>query len=66
MTNWDGRELSIPLQFLGSGRFRAEVYADVEGDPNGVRRQHLRVGSADVVTARLEPGGGHVMRIYPE
>lgn len=66
MTNWDRRKLSIPLRFLGPGRFRAEVYADVEGDPTGVRRQELRVRSGDQVTARLAPGGGHVMRIYPE
>ena len=66
MTNWQARELGIPLRFLGSGSYRAEVYADVEGDPVGVRRQQLRVRSTDVVTARLAPGGGHVMRIYPE
>ncbi len=66
MTNWDRRELSIPLRFLGPGRFRAEVYADVPGDPTGVRRQQLRVRSGDLVSARLAPGGGHAMRIYPE
>ena len=66
MTNWEARELSIPLRFLGSGSYLAEVYADVEGDPTGVRRQQLRVRSTDEVTARLAPGGGHVMRIYPE
>ena len=66
MTNWERRELSIPLRFLGPGPYRAEVYADVEADPSGVRRQHLRVRSTDVVAAKLAPGGGHVMRIYPE
>ena len=66
MTNWERRELSIPLRFLGPGRYRAEVYADVEADPSGVRRQHLRVRSTDAVAAKLAPGGGHVMRIYPE
>ncbi|MYC82819.1 MAG: glycoside hydrolase family 97 protein [Acidobacteria bacterium] len=66
MTDWDGRELSIPMRFLGPGLYRAEVYADVEGDPAGVRRYQLRVRSSDAVTARLEPGGGHVMRICPE
>ena len=66
MTNWERRELTIPLGFLGPGHFRAEVYADVDAGPNGVRRQHLQVRSSDVVTAKLAPGGGHVMRIYPE
>jgi alpha-glucosidase len=66
MTDWDRRELSIPLQFLGPGSYRVEVYADVEGDPTGVRQQQLRVRSGDLVTARLAPGGGHVMRIVPE
>ena len=66
MTDWKERELRIPLRFLGPGPYRAEVHADVEGDPARVRRQQLRVRSSDAVTARLAPGGGHVMRIYPE
>ena len=66
MTDWDERELRIPLRFLGPGSYQAEVYADIQGDPAGVRRQVLRVRSSDVVTARLASGGGHVMRIYPE
>ena len=66
MTNWERRELSIPLRFLDPGHYRAEVFADVEGDPAGVRRQQLRVRSTDVVAARLAPGGGHAMRIYAE
>ncbi len=65
MTNWEPRELTIPLTFLGSGAYLAEVYADRDVDPTGVRQERLRVRSTDVVVARLAPGGGHVMRIYP-
>jgi hypothetical protein len=28
MTNWDPRELEIPLSFLGAGEYEARIYAD--------------------------------------
>ena len=28
ITNWDAREVSIPLEFLGSGEYIAEIYSD--------------------------------------
>ncbi len=28
MTNWNARELDLPLAFLGAGKYRAEIYAD--------------------------------------
>ena len=30
MTSWVPRELELPLEFLGAGRYRAEVYADAD------------------------------------
>ena len=28
ITNWDSREVDIPLEFLGSGEYIAEIYSD--------------------------------------
>ncbi len=28
MTNWDARDLQVPLSFLGKGSYRAEIFAD--------------------------------------
>ena len=28
ITNWDSREVSIPLEFLGPGEYTAEIYSD--------------------------------------
>jgi alpha-glucosidase len=59
------RSLTVPLGFLGPGRYRAERYAD---DPaNSTERRLLR--SEEVVTARdelrmtLEPAGGFFARL---
>ena len=30
MTGWTGRTMDVPLDFLGPGRYRAEVYADAD------------------------------------
>ena len=68
MTNWEPRKLIIPLSFLGSGDYFAEIYSDPEiakTKKTGVSQKHTRVSSKDLITARLSSGGGHAMHIYP-
>lgn len=68
MTNWEPRKLIIPLSFLGSGDYFAEIYSDPEiakTKKTGVSQKHIRVSSKDLITARLHSGGGHAMHIYP-
>src|SRR5262249_29371384 len=51
------RDLEVPLGFLGTGRFRAEVYADDPegGQPGRIARRSETVTARDVLKLRLEP-----------
>ncbi len=57
ITGEDGREVSLPLSFLGSGEYAAEIYAD-EGNNT------KRVTTADKLTLKLAPGGGAAIRLH--
>jgi alpha-glucosidase len=61
MTNWDPRDLEIPLSFLGAGEFDAQIFADgADADkvPTYVTisKKHMKVG--DTLKIHLAPGGG--------
>ncbi|MBV9265330.1 MAG: glycoside hydrolase family 97 protein [Acidobacteriaceae bacterium] len=63
-----GAELSIPLEFLGSGKFVAETWsdapdADVYPEHTVVNKQN--VDRSGVLKAKLVDGGGQAMRITP-
>lgn len=66
MTDWEPRELDVPLDFLGPGRFAAELRAD---GPNAHAFAHDHVVSRREVTGverlrvTLAPGGGFVARL---
>jgi alpha-glucosidase len=69
MTNWTPRELEIPLTFLGSGRYTAEIYADADDAaqyPKNVSIQRKTVDSSMRLSAKLAPGGGYAVRFVPE
>ncbi len=68
ITDWDARELDVPLGFLGSGSYDAEIYAD--GPNAGVQpkdsvMEKRRVNAQTVLKVKLAPGGGSAMRIVP-
>lgn len=68
MTNWAARELDLPLTFLGTGRYSAEIYADAEDAaryPKGVRVFKQTVDQAKHLQAKLAPGGGYAVRFVP-
>jgi alpha-glucosidase len=61
MTNWDARDMEIPLNFLGQGEFEAQIFsdgADADKVPTNVTigRKHVKAG--DTITIHLAPGGG--------
>jgi alpha-glucosidase len=61
-----GAELSIPLSFLGSGNWTAEIYSDAPDaaqNPTKTVFEKQKVNSATVLKARLVSGGGHAVRI---
>lgn len=68
MTNWDARDLDIPLSFLGPGTYRAEIYADAEDAdrlPKNVSIVKKTVSSTDHLKAHLATGGGYAVHFLP-
>ncbi|WP_433974917.1 glycoside hydrolase family 97 protein [Tunturiibacter lichenicola] len=69
VTNWTPRDLHVPLNFLGAGRYTAEIYqdaADAATHPKNVvvRKQIVREG--EELTLHLASGGGCAIRFVPE
>lgn len=65
LTNWTARDLRIPLSFLGSGRYEAEIYedaADAERNPKNVSIRKQSVQGAETITLHLASGGGCAIR----
>jgi alpha-glucosidase len=68
ITDWDARNVDIPLSFLGPGSYTAELYADAPDaatEPKNSVRETLRVDSKTVLKLKLAPGGGAAVRIVP-
>ena len=68
ITNWDARNLSIPLSFLGNGKYVAEIYADATdagNNPTHTLISTQKVDRASVLNARLVSGGGYAVRLVP-
>ncbi len=68
MTNWTGRDLDLPLTFLGPGRYTAEIYADADDAnqyPKGVRVYKQVIDRTKHLRAKLAEGGGYAVRFIP-
>lgn len=68
ITDWDARELDLPLRFLGSGAYEAEIYADganAATQPKETTIEKRRVAAQSVLKLKLAPGGGCAIRIVP-
>jgi hypothetical protein len=68
MTNWDARDVEIPLSFLGEGRHEAWIFADGPdadkvGTSVGVSKKDVK--AADTIKLHLAPGGGTAAIISP-
>ncbi len=72
-TNWwlgamagdDAREVKIPLSFLGSGRFTAEIHTDDLAAEHRFSRKTENVSADDVLSAPLEAAGGMLVKLTP-
>jgi alpha-glucosidase len=66
ITNWTPRTLRVPLSFLAPGKkYAAEIYqdaADAAAEPTHVTIRRQLVGSGDILTLTLAPGGGCAIR----
>lgn len=68
VTGWRANELEIPLDFLGSGEFVAEIYSDAPdaGEyPKHTSIEERRVNSSTRLKVKMAPGGGQAVRIRP-
>lgn len=68
ITNWSSRDLRIPLSFLGSGSYKAELYEDAPDaaqNPKHVSIRQQIVRGNDVLTLHLASGGGCAIRFVP-
>ncbi|MFL9483265.1 glycoside hydrolase family 97 protein [Chitinophagaceae bacterium LWZ2-11] len=67
MTNWNPRDLTIDLSFLGEGNYEAEIFKDginADRDATDYKREVISVSAKDKLNARLMNGGGWTARIY--
>jgi alpha-glucosidase len=68
MCNSTGRELKLPLDFLGPGNYHAEIYAnspDAGEQPKHVAIITKSVTRASVLDLKLARGGGCAVRFVP-
>jgi len=68
ITDWTPRTLTVPLNFLGSGSYTAEIYedaADADVSPKHVNIHKQIVRANQTLTLKLAPGGGSAIRFVP-
>ena len=68
ITNWDQRNLDIPLNFLGEGSYIAEIYRDapdVAKDATHTTFEKRPVDRSTVLKLHLGSGGGSALWIHP-
>lgn len=61
MTNWSGRTLTLPLQFLGSGSYHMQALEDgvnAEKHAADYHISHKTISKEDKITIHLSSGGG--------
>jgi len=68
MTNWDGRDLDLPLDFLGAGEYEATVFADGADAATVATSLEIAkktVKAGDRLALKLAPGGGAAVMLMP-
>ena len=66
LTNWDARELTLDLSFLGEGNYQIELFRDgINADRAACdyKKEVLPVPSDRKLTVKMAPSGGYVTRI---
>ena len=66
IAGWHGADLDIPLNFLGSGQYIAEIYSDAPDateNPTHTTLESKPVSQSTVLKAKLVSGGGQAIRI---
>jgi alpha-glucosidase len=66
MTNWDARDLTLDLSFLGEGDYEAVIFRDgVNAHRQGsdYKLENMKVSGKDRLEVHLASGGGWAARI---
>jgi alpha-glucosidase len=69
MTNWTGRSLEIGLDFLGEGKYTANIFADAPDSEENAEKlieEKRTVTAKDKLTIKMAPGGGFAAYLTPE
>ena len=68
ITNWTPRTVSLPLNFLGAGKYQLTHWIDGSQDeslPNEIRKRHRQVDANGSLSIQMAPGGGSVALLRP-
>ena len=70
MTNWDGRDLQLPLSFLNpaQGSYTAIMYKDgvnAEQNASDYQVEQLTLSATDTLNIHLASGGGFLLQLKP-
>jgi alpha-glucosidase len=68
ITNWQARKLTVPLSFLKTGKYTAEIYADAPDA--GINPKHTVISkqvvdNKTILQPSLVTGGGYCVRLVP-
>ena len=59
------REARVPLEFLGEGRFHAEIYRDDLASKFRMAQRTVEVTAGDVIREPMAPSGGLLIHLSP-
>jgi alpha-glucosidase len=65
MTNWNAREITVDLSFLGEGIYKASIFADgvnAGRDATDYTTKTITVTAKDKLTIKMDSGGGWAAR----
>jgi alpha-glucosidase len=68
ITNWDARTVNVPLDFLGEGKYTAEIYADAPDAATNATHTNFTTQPVDkstVLQVKMVSGGGNAIWIHP-
>jgi alpha-glucosidase len=68
LTDWNARDVKLPLSFLGDGKYIAEIYADAPDaadEPTHTVLTKQTVDRSTVLDVHMVSGGGNAMWIHP-
>lgn len=66
MTNWNKREMTLDLSFLGNGNFKGEVFKDgINADraAQDYKKETITIPADKKLRISMAPGGGYVVKI---